>query len=102
MTTVNITLPDSLQSFVDQQASERGFDTCSEYISDLISRERDRQKLRELIMEGVNSPPAGVADAEYFNRLRERSSRRRRAVSGKPAIPSEPATRDIEAAAEHY
>jgi antitoxin ParD1/3/4 len=72
MTTVNITLPDALQSFVDQQATENGFESCSEYISDLICREHDRQKLRAMIMEGVNSPPAGVVDEEFFNKLRER------------------------------
>ena len=72
MTTVNITLPDSLQSFVDQQVAERGFETCSEYIRDLLQRELDRQKLRNLVLEGVNSPPVGVVDAEYFDQLRER------------------------------
>lgn len=72
MSIVNITLPDTLQSFVDQQATKRGFETCSEYIQDLIQRERDRQHLRALVMEGVNSPPAVVADAEYFDKLRDR------------------------------
>ena len=72
MTTVNITLPDSLQSFVDQQVAERGFETCSDYIHDLLQRELDRQKLRNLVLEGVNSPPAGVVDAEFFDQLRER------------------------------
>ena len=72
MSNVNVSLPDALQSFVDQQVAERGLETCSEYIQDLIQRELDRQKLRDLVMEGVNSPPAGVADAEYFDELRRR------------------------------
>ncbi len=72
MSNVNVTLPDALQTFVDQQVAERGLETCSEYIQDLIQRELDRQKLRDLVMEGVNSPPAGVADAEYFDELRRR------------------------------
>ena len=72
MTTVNVTLPDELQSFVDQQVTENGFETCNDYIRDLIQRERDVQHLRDLVMEGVNSPPAGIADAEYFDQLRAR------------------------------
>ena len=72
MTTLNITLPDELQSFVDQQAAENGYVTCDEYIRHLIQRERDIQHLRDLVMAGVNSPPAGVADAEYFDQLRAR------------------------------
>ena len=38
----------------------------------------DVQKLRTLLLEGVKSPPAGVADAEYFNPLRERSQEGKR------------------------
>ena len=72
MSIVNITLSDDLQSHVDQQAQERGFETCSEYIRDLIQRDLDREKLRALILEGMDSEPAVVADAEYFDKLRER------------------------------
>ena len=39
----------------------------------MSDRNDDVQKLRTLLLEGLKSPPAGVADAEYFNRLRERS-----------------------------
>ena len=72
MNTIDISLPDDLQAYVDQQVAERGFETCAEYVRDLIRKEHDRQKLRALLLEGKNSPPAGVADAEYFNRLRDR------------------------------
>ena len=69
MTTLNITLPDELQSFVDQQVTENGFETCNDYIRDLIQRERDRQHLRDLIMEGVNSPMTVVADDAFFDEI---------------------------------
>ncbi len=72
MSNVNVSLPDALQSFVDQQVVERGYETCSEYIQVLIQRELDRQKFRDLVMEGASSPPVGVADAEYFDDLRRR------------------------------
>ena len=70
MSTMNVTLPDDLQSYVDQQVAEHGFLTCSEYIRELIRKERDRQQLRALVLEGMASPPAAVADAEYFDQLR--------------------------------
>ena len=72
MSNMNVSLPDALQSFVDQQVVERGFETCSEYIRDLIRKDQDRQQLRALVLEGATSPPAGVADVEYFDRLRDR------------------------------
>lgn len=36
------------------------------------SKEQDRQRLRELVLEGLASAPAGEADAAYFEGLRER------------------------------
>ena len=35
------------------------------------SKEEAIQRLRDLILEGKNSPPAGVADKAYFDQLRD-------------------------------
>ena len=70
MTTMNISLPDSLKSFVDNQVGTHGYSTSSEYVRELIRRDRDRQRLRDLLLEGAKSPLAGMADADYFDRLR--------------------------------
>ncbi len=72
MSTMNISLPESQRSFVDQQVADRGFVSCSEYIRDLIRKEQDVENFRSLLLAGANSPPAGVADAEYFEELRAR------------------------------
>ena len=70
MSTMNISLPESMKDFVDAQVAERGYGTSSEYIRDLIRREQDREKLRGLLLEGAASPVAGVADKAYFDALR--------------------------------
>ena len=72
MSTMNISLPDSLRSFVEDQVGARGYGSASEYVRELIRRERDRQNLRDLLLEGAASPRAGMADAAYFDRLRHR------------------------------
>ena len=72
MSTMNISLPESLKSFVEDQARARGYGSASEYVRELIRRERDRQNLRELVLEGAASPRADMADAAYFDRLRHR------------------------------
>jgi antitoxin ParD1/3/4 len=72
MTTMNISLPDSLKDFVDEQVSQRGYGTSSEYVRELIRRDQDRQRLRGLLLAGAESPPAGVADADYFDAVRRR------------------------------
>ena len=70
MTTMNISLPDALKSFVDDQVGARGYSTSSEYVRELIRKDQDRQRLRSLLLEGAASPPAVTADADYFDRLR--------------------------------
>jgi antitoxin ParD1/3/4 len=76
MGTMNISLPDTLKSFVDEQVAERGYGTSSEYVRELIRKDQDRQRLRNLLLEGAASPPAATADAEYFDGLRKRVRRR--------------------------
>ncbi|MCY4487192.1 MAG: type II toxin-antitoxin system ParD family antitoxin [Deltaproteobacteria bacterium] len=72
MTTMNISLSDALKSFVDDQVGAGGYSSSSEYVRELIRKERDRQHLRGLLLEGPASPPAVTADADYFDGLRGR------------------------------
>ena len=72
MSTMNISLPETLKSFVDDQVSARGYSTSSEYVRELIRKDQDRQRLRGLLIEGATSPPAVTADTNYFDRLRGR------------------------------
>ncbi|CDX50740.1 Antitoxin ParD4 [Mesorhizobium plurifarium] len=76
MSTINISLPDSLKSFVDQQVAERGFGTNSEYVRELIRHDQDRQLLRRLLIEGASSAPGATVDGDYFAALRRRARRR--------------------------
>ncbi|MEW6392790.1 MAG: type II toxin-antitoxin system ParD family antitoxin [Pseudomonadota bacterium] len=72
MTTMNISLPDTLKDFVDEQVTGRGYGSSSEYVRELIRKDQDRQKLRGLLLEGANSPPSAVSDEDYFAALRAR------------------------------
>ena len=69
---MNISLPDNLKSFVDQQVRSCGYSSSSGYICELIRSDQDRQRLRGLLLEGATSPPAVTADANYFGQLRDR------------------------------
>lgn len=72
MSTMNISLPDALKSFVDEQVNQRGYGTSSEYVRELIRKDQDRQHLRGLLLAGAASAPAVPADADYFESLRAR------------------------------
>jgi antitoxin ParD1/3/4 len=72
MSTMNISLPDTLKSFVDDQVNQGAYGTSSEYVRELIRKDKDRQHLRKLLLAGAASAPAAVADATYFEGLRDR------------------------------
>ncbi len=72
MSTMNISLPDSLKKFVDEQVTRRGYTSRNEYVRALIRKDADRLHLRGLLLEGAASAPAAPADAKYFGALRNR------------------------------
>lgn len=72
MSTMNISLPETLKVFVDEQVSQRGYSTSSEYIRELIRKDQDRQQLRSLLIEGAASAPTSPVDNDYFDSLRAR------------------------------
>jgi antitoxin ParD1/3/4 len=76
---MNISLPDNLKIFVDQQVSERGYGTSSEYVRELIRRDRDRAQLRSLLIDGASSSPTEPADHGYVDNLRDRVQSRAKA-----------------------
>ncbi len=71
MPTMNISLPESLRSYVEEQITRRRYGTTSEYVRELIRRDQDRQHLRELLAAGAASEPGPVADSAYFDGLRD-------------------------------
>ncbi len=73
---MNISLPESLKTFVDEQVARRGFGTSSEYLRELIRKDQDRLNLRALLLAGANSKATAPANAANFPSLRERINRR--------------------------
>lgn len=71
MATMNISLPDELKQFVDQQVAEGAYGSSSEYLRELIRKQRDVEKLRGMLLDGLNSGPAQMADAAFFAEIRD-------------------------------
>lgn len=76
MSTMNISLPEALKSFVDQQVAGRGFGTSSEYVRELIRKDQDRQTLRRLLLDGAATAPTKPVNEGYFEDLRDRARSR--------------------------
>lgn len=83
MSTMNISLPESLKTFVDEQVRQRGYSTSSEYVRELIRRDQDRMQLRGLLLAGASSLPAAPRDAAYFEGLRDRVRKKAQADTRK-------------------
>ena len=73
MSTMNVSLPDELKSFVEDQVDCGQYGSSSEYVRDLIRRDQDRTRLAELLLDGAGSPVVDTADADYFTKLRLRA-----------------------------
>jgi antitoxin ParD1/3/4 len=71
MPTMNVSLPGELKAYVDDQVGDGGYGSTSEYVRELIRRDRDRQLLRRALLDGAASPAGPVADASYFDALRQ-------------------------------
>ena len=69
MSTMNISLPDELKAFVDQRIQADGYGLSSEYMRELIRRDKDRQQFRQYLLDGMNAPAAGAMDADHFASL---------------------------------
>jgi antitoxin ParD1/3/4 len=64
---------DNLKKFVEQQVAGRSYGSSREYGRELIRHDKDRQHLRDLLLEGASSDTTEPVDAAYFDSLRARA-----------------------------
>jgi antitoxin ParD1/3/4 len=74
MASLNISLPQSLKDYVEDQVKDSGYSTPSEYIRELLrldQKRRAEQKLEALLLEGINSGEPIEITAEYWENKRQ-------------------------------
>ena len=82
MATMNISLPDAMKAFVEEQANGPDYAGASDYVRDLIRRDAERRKafaeMRAFVQEGIDSGPGRSFDVEAFiaRKRAERTDRR--------------------------
>jgi len=71
---LNISLPEHVQRFVDEQAIVAGFDSTNDYICHLIVREQERiaqqSRIEALLVEGLESGEAVEATDDWWEQKR--------------------------------
>jgi antitoxin ParD1/3/4 len=71
VTTVTISLPDSLKAFIDTQIATKGYGNVSEYFRSLLREAQPKEqdaRLEALLLEGLASKRIPL-DAEFRKRL---------------------------------
>ena len=80
MATMNISLPDSMKEFIEDQAARRGFGTVSEYMRSVIRevqrRQDERARIDALLIEGLDSGPASAMTQGDWESIRTEVHRR--------------------------
>lgn len=74
MTTVTISMPESLKAFIEAQVAQGGFGTVSEYLRSLIRddwKRKDQEKLETLLLEGLQSDVSEMTQEDWGDILRE-------------------------------
>ncbi len=75
MTSLQITLPESLKSFIEDQAAREGYSSINEYVEAVLleaQRRQARQELEAKLLEGIDSGPATPMTREDWNDLKRR------------------------------
>ncbi|WP_009633895.1 ribbon-helix-helix domain-containing protein [Synechocystis sp. PCC 7509] len=74
MTIFNISLSDSMQTFVDEQAKQKGYNTAIEYIHYLIRQEQEREeqkRLETMLLGGLDSGEPIEISEQWWDSKRE-------------------------------
>jgi antitoxin ParD1/3/4 len=72
MKSFNVTMPDELLEYVRRRTRDGGFGTPTEFMRDLIRRDRDAQadaEIEKMLLDGVTSPRSRVGERAFFQRM---------------------------------
>jgi antitoxin ParD1/3/4 len=71
---LNISLPDQVQSFVEERAITAGFNSANDYVYHLIVREQERiaqqERVESLLVEGLESGEPIEVTADWWEQKR--------------------------------
>lgn len=74
MKSMNISLPDSMRTYVEEQVANGGYSTASEYFRELVRQDQQRkaqERLEVLLLEGLDSGTATEITAQDWQDIRQ-------------------------------
>jgi antitoxin ParD1/3/4 len=94
MTTLTISLPESLKEFIDREVETKGYGNVSEYVRGLLRQAQANEaeeRLEMLLLEGLCKGKDIPASPDFWKELRRDASRvlaRHKQQSGKSRSPA--------------
>ncbi|MCX6381042.1 MAG: type II toxin-antitoxin system ParD family antitoxin [Armatimonadetes bacterium] len=85
MTNVNVSLPETLKDYIEEQVASGGYGTTSEYLRELIREDKKRkaqERLETLLLEGLESGDAIPVTPDFWKDLWTRVDARQKAKQG--------------------
>ncbi|MBG1266824.1 type II toxin-antitoxin system ParD family antitoxin [Nostoc sp. WHI] len=73
MSSINISLTDSMKAFVEEQVTKGGYNSVSEYLQELIHQDqkrKDKEHLESLLIAGLESGEAIEVNDEWWHQKR--------------------------------
>ena len=71
--TMNISLPEALRDFVEEQVEERGYTSASEYMRELVRAAKSERELEEKLLSALDSEDLGEVGPEFFEMLKKQA-----------------------------
>ncbi len=81
MTSMNISLPESMKKFVEEEVAVGGYGTTSEFFRELLreaKKKRAEERLEQLLLEGVESGKATPMTKKNWEAIKKRGLERLR------------------------
>ena len=79
MPTINISLPDTLKTFIETRVSNDGYGNVSEYFRELVrqdQKQKEQEKIEALLLDGLHSGQATPLTKKDFAEIKRRGLER--------------------------
>ncbi|QDZ11402.1 type II toxin-antitoxin system ParD family antitoxin [Devosia ginsengisoli] len=77
MATMNVSLPDKMKQWVEDQVQTGRYGNASDYVRDLVRRDQERAakkaEFERLVQEGIDSGVSPLTPEEIFDRVRRKA-----------------------------
>ena len=76
---MNISVPESMKEFIEDEVSSGGYGTASEYVRELVrdaKKQKEEERIEKLLLEAIESGPASLMTKKDWEAIKQRGLER--------------------------